>query len=260
MLQGKIIINTRPDGVDDQIGVALEALGAKVIAMPLIEIIPMPISYNTKLDIVQNNVYQWVVFTSRNGVDLFFHQIEWNQDILSLPFKTAVFGERTALALKEKGYNPDLVNVQNRAEDLSKELFALLHPDEKVLLVLGNLASDLMQEQLRVIVHVDRLNVYRTTFVQSTHDDIVQRIVQNRYDMIIFTSPSGVRSFLHHTDGIINLRELKAACIGTTTERTLLKAGISPLVVANPSGKTGLIKGIEGYFANSFLGNNDVNA
>jgi uroporphyrinogen-III synthase len=78
--------------------------------------------------------------------------------------------------------------------------------------------------------------------------------------MIIFTSPSGVQSFLHHTAGIINLRELKAACIGITTERTLLKAGISPLVVANPSGKTGLIKGIEGYFANSFLGNNDVNA
>jgi len=260
MLQEKIIINTRPDGVDDQIDVALKEIGVKVITMPLIEIIPMPISYNTKLDIVQNNGYQWVVFTSRNGVDLFFHQIEWNQDMLSLPFKTAVFGERTALALQEKGYNPDLINVQNRAEDLSKELLPLLHPDEKVLLVLGNLASDMMQEQLRTIVHVDRLNVYRTTFVQSIHDDIVQRIVQNKYDMIIFTSPSGVQSFLHHIAGIINLRELKAACIGITTERALLKAGISPLVVANPSGKIGLIKGIEGYFANSFLEKNDVNA
>jgi uroporphyrinogen-III synthase len=260
MLQGKIIINTRPDRADDQIGIALKELEAMVIAMPLIEIIPIPIPYNTRLNIVQNNVYQWLVFTSRNGVDLLFNQIEWNRDILSLPFKTAVFGERTALALKEKGYNPDLVNVQNSVEDLSNELFALLHPDEKVLLVLGDLASGLMQEQLRLIAHVDRLNVYRTAFVQTTHDDIVQRIVQNKYDMIIFTSPSGVQSFLHYTAGIINPGELKAACIGQTTERTLLKAGVSPLVVANPSGKTGLIKGIEGYFANSLLRNNDMNA
>lgn len=260
MLQGKIIINTRPDGADDQIGAALKGLGAIVISMPLIEITPVPISYKTRLDIVQNNVYKWLVFTSRNGVDMFFNQVSWNTNMPSLPFKTAVFGQRTALALEEKGYKPDLVNLQNSVEDLSNEIFVLLHPDDKVLLVLGNLASGLMQEQLQSIAHVERLTIYRTAFVQSIHDDIIQHIVQNKYDLIIFTSPSGVQSFLHHTAGSIKLRELKTACIGPTTEKALLQERISPVVVANPSGKAGIIKGIEDYFTNSFKKNNEVSA
>ncbi len=259
MLQGKIIINTRPEVADDKIGAALNELGARVIVLPLLDIVPIPIPQQMRWDIMQNNVYQWLVFTSRNGVDMLFNQIEWQFYTPTLPFKTAIFGERTALALKEKGYQPDLVNLQNSVEDLSNDLLFLLHPEENVLLVLGNLASDMLKEQLKPIVHVDRFNVYRTVSVQFMDEDIVQRIIENKYDMIIFTSPSGVESFSHHIGGRINPRELKTACIGTTTEKALLKKGITPLVIAKPSGKAGLIKGIDDYFSNALLNKKGCN-
>ncbi len=253
MLKGKIIINTRPDGFEDYIGKALTGFGAEVFQMPLIEIQPVEIPKIAVTNITKNNTYQWLVFTSKNGVDHFFNQIKINRNTKSFPFKTAVFGKRTAMALEEKGFNPDLVNRQNTSADLVKELYSKLKANEKVLLVLGDLANDLMEESLRTKVSVERLNVYHTHFIQSVESEILKRIEQDNYDMILFTSPSGFNSFKYHADKLINLSKLKIACIGPTTEDVILKEGIKPLFVANPSGMNGLINGILNYYSTSSL-------
>ena len=253
MVKGKIIINTRPSGSEDLIGKALIKLGAIVLSMPLVEIFPISISQNTLNKIKKPNTYQWLVFTSKNGVDIFFDQFGLPQNTNQLPFKIAVFGERTATALRRLGFEPDLVNLKNSSVDLASDLYTKLQNDYRVLLVIGDLASDLIEESLKSKVKVDRLNVYRTIFVQSIDNNILNLIVQNKYDLILFTSPSGFRGFLHHANNQINLRSLKIACLGPTTEKTILSEGITPLVVAKPSGRKGLINGIESYFANQSL-------
>lgn len=246
-MQGKIIINTRPDGSEDRIGEALRELGATVLSMPLTEIIPVDVAQRTLSDITRNH-YKWLVFTSKNGVDKLFDQLKLPITATTLPFKTAVFGQRTTIALRERGWNPDLVNTKNSADDLVNDLLPLLQPGERVLLVVGDLASDKMQEKLGAKVETERLNVYRTISIQTIDAKIIRRIARNEYDLILFTSPSGVNSFIHHTEGTIEMQQLKTAVIGLTTGKALLVKGITPLVVATPSGKEGLIKGIERYF------------
>jgi uroporphyrinogen-III synthase len=248
MLKGKIIINTRPEGSEDLIGNALKELGANVLVMPLIEILPVQIPKEVISDILKSKS-QWLVFTSKNGVDHLLNQLELNQKTKCLPFKTAVFGERTAMALKEKGIIPDLINLQNTSDDLLKELYPKIQYGEKVLLVLGDLATNLMEEKLKTKAQVERLNVYHTVSVQSIDPEILKLIQRNKYDLMLFTSPSGFNSFWHLTGNMINPASLKIACLGPTTEEAILAKGIKPLVVANPSGKAGLIKGVENFFA-----------
>jgi uroporphyrinogen-III synthase len=248
MLNGKIIINTRPEGSEDLIGNALKELGANVLVMPLIEILQFQIPKEVISDILKNR-YQWLVFTSKNGVDQLFNQLGLVQTSGKLPFKNAVFGERTALALKEKGFIPDLINLQNTSDDLIKDLYPRIRPGEKVLLVLGDLATNLMEEKLKSKAQVERINVYRTVSVQSVDEEILQLIVNNNYDLILFTSPSGFNSFWRLTEKLINPAFLKIACLGPTTEEAILAKGIKPVVVAKPSGRAGLIKGVEDYFA-----------
>ena len=247
MLKGKIIINTQYQHGDNPINLALQKLGATVLSMPLIAIYPIPVPENIKLDIIQNKMYNWLVFTSKNGVDAFFNQLDFNDK--TLPFKTAVFGERTALALENKGFSPDIANTGNSAGDLLNDLIPKLQSEDTVLLVLGNLASGLLEETLSKTINVKRLDVYRTVFAETINKKILQRIATNQYDLILFASPSGFKSFKHHAKTLIDLSALKIACLGPTTEEVLLSEGIRPLVVAKPSGKPGLIKGIKRLFA-----------
>ncbi len=248
MFNGKTIINTRPKGSDDHIGSALKDLGAKVLNMPLIEIIPVPVSNKAIQNLTKNNTYQWLIFTSKNGVNHLFDQINFDARIKSLPFKTAVFGKRTAMALKKKGFKPDIVNLQNTSADLLNDLNHEINANDKLLLVLGILASDLLEDSLKLSVSVERLNVYNTIFTKSINDEILSTIEHDNYDLILFNSPSGFNSFKYHTNKTIDLDKLKIACIGPTTKEVILTEGLKPLVVAKPSGKKGLINEIENYF------------
>lgn len=249
MLKGKIIINTRPIGSEDLIGNALKKFGATVLPMPLIKISQIPISQKLQLDITKNNNYQWLVFTSKNGVESLFDQLDFSENTKVLPFKTAVFGKRTAMALQDKGFNPTLVVEGNTSADLLNELLPKLQTGEKVLLVLGELASTILEDGLKPKVDVERLNSYCTEFVQSVDPKMINLVAENNYDLILFTSPSGFRSFIHHKIDKVDLHKLKIACLGPTTEEVILNKGIIPLIVAKPSGKVGLLQGMENYFS-----------
>ncbi len=251
MLDGKIIINTRPTGSEDLIGNALDKLGAVVLPMPLIETLQIPISQKLKLDITKNNTYQWLVFTSKNGIDSLFNQLDLAGNTPILPFRTAVFGNRTAAALQDKGFEPDLLVQGSTSAELLVGLLPRLQPDENVLLTLGNLASSVLEDGLKPNFGVDRLDVYRTEFVQSVETKMLVRIAENNYDLVLFTSPSGFKSFMHHASDRVDLHNLKIACLGPTTEEAILNKGLIPLIVAKPSGKVGLLKGVEQYFAKS---------
>jgi uroporphyrinogen-III synthase len=246
MLNGKIIINTRPEASDDQIAETLCKLNATVVSMPLIEISPIAIDKVLLRGIVQNEAFQWLIFTSKNGVDGFFDQLS---NPVKVSFRIAAYGLRTAEALQQQGYSADLVNQGNTGAELLNDLSPLLQNGDKVLVVTGNLAPDVLQNRLNEIVTAERLDVYHTQFVAKVPTETVQRIATGNYDLILFTSPSGVKSFVHHTQNKIDFAHLKAASIGPSTTKALLEVGIHPCVEATTSGKTGLITAIENYFA-----------
>ncbi|MDP4203529.1 MAG: uroporphyrinogen-III synthase, partial [Bacteroidota bacterium] len=219
MLNGKIIINTRPEASDDQIAEALCKLNATVVPMPLIEIKPIAIDKVLLYRIMQDGAFQWLIFTSKNGVDGFFDQLPKPE---KLPFRIAVYGLRTAEALQEQGYSADLVNQGNTGAELLDDLLPLLRKEDKVLIVTGNLAPDVLQDRLNEIVTAERLDVYHTQFVAKVPPQTVQRIASGDYDLILFTSPSGVKSFVHHVQNKVDFAHLKAASIGPSTTKALL--------------------------------------
>jgi len=222
MFQNKIIISTRPAGAPDQIGGALTALGATVLDMPLIEIVPINITQEILLGIFINKTYNWLIFSSKNSVEILFDQAKEFLTDNTLPFKTAVFGERTAISLRKLGFEPDLINDQNTSADLLRDLIPKIEQGDRLLLAAGNLATDLIEETITPIARIDRVDVYRTIFVKSVDGEILRRIPENRYDLILFTSPSGFKSFIHHTNGEIDLNGLKIACIGPSTHSAIL--------------------------------------
>ncbi len=252
MLTGKIIINTRPEGSKDLIGQALKELGAEVLHMPLIEIEPIPIPRNIQANITKTDGCHWLVFTSRNGVEMFFNQLTSAFHFDALNIKTAVYGRRTAMALEEHGIKADLINLKNTSADLLEDLCPQIQKSDKVLLVLGDLASNLLEEGLKDKADVARLDVYKTVFVQKANESLMARIKNDNYDLILFTSPSGFKSFMHHSGNATNNPPVKIACLGPTTETAILDYGMAPLVVAKPSGKVGLIRGIEQLFTDGF--------
>ncbi|MCF6342686.1 MAG: uroporphyrinogen-III synthase, partial [Bacteroidales bacterium] len=75
-MEGKVIINTRPAGTNDLIGEALQALGAEVLSMPMIEVRPEKLTAPALHTLTNARRTDWLVFTSRNGVDSFFDQYE----------------------------------------------------------------------------------------------------------------------------------------------------------------------------------------
>jgi uroporphyrinogen III methyltransferase/synthase len=98
----------------------LEELGAEIIEFPTIEIVP-PESYD-ELDksIYKIKTYDWLIFTSRNGVKYFFKRFfEKDRDIRDLKgLKICAIGTKTAEEIKKYGIKTDLIPDEFRAEGL----------------------------------------------------------------------------------------------------------------------------------------------
>lgn len=244
-MKQRIVINTRPLSDEDVISDKMKGLNITVLNMPLIKTVSLPIE-REKIDaIFYQKKYHWLIFTSKNGVDSFFDQIPENAKIL--PSKIAVYGERTSCELQKNGFTADVVNRGNTAKELVKDLLSSLKTNENVLLVLGNLAPDTLKNGLEGHCHTERLNVYET--MQETMDlEIERQILSDKYDLILFTSPSGVESFVNQIDKTFDIKAMQAASIGPVTTAALNKIGVIPKVEANPSGAEGLIEEIKKYF------------
>jgi uroporphyrinogen III methyltransferase/synthase len=106
VLEGKRILVTRPAGTAKRLTQKLERLGAIVIELPTIEILE-PVSYEIVDQAIQNlKEYDWVIFTSVNGVKYFFDRM-LDLDVSLKGPKVAAIGSATRVALKRAGREPD---------------------------------------------------------------------------------------------------------------------------------------------------------
>ncbi len=250
-LKNKVIITTRPNDEHDTLSKYLRAEGASVIEMPMIEISPVEISIKTKKYFHNINKYNWLIFTSKNGVIYFFQLLENITGSRELPHtvKTAVVGKKTAEELKKNGVEPTLVSSGNTSEALLNELKTrYIQKNEKVLLALGNLAGDILEKGISDFCEVSRINVYKTTKPGYVDKKVLQRISNQNYDIIIFTSPSGFNNFISFIEKEKHLKNLKIASIGKTTDSAILNKGYRPLITAKVSDADGLIHEIIEYF------------
>lgn len=200
-LQGRSLVVTRSQGQASELSQKLEALGAEVIGLPLISI-TKNIDAETAEDVFSEIAsYDWLVFSSPNGVRCFFEEFfERFKDIRSLGFiRIAAVGKSTAKEVERFFISVDLIPEEANADSLGDALVKTDSLDSaKVLVVSGNLGRDSLITKLdeaRAIV--DRFEVYKTEPTDLSKNPDAKVFREQGADAIIFTSSSGVTSFMN---------------------------------------------------------------
>lgn len=223
-LAGRRIALTRPAGSSAEWRAQLEALGAEVLELPLIQV-TREIDKATLHDVLSElGGYDWIVFTSANGVRFFFEEFRRiYDDIRALGLlRIAVVGEATAAAVREYWLRVECQPKKATGEALADELIATGGMDSaKVLVISGNLNRETLVtklEEARAIV--DRLQVYKTEETDLGADPVARDFRARGADAILFASPSAAQSFMDQAAALKLEPKAKrplAGSIGPTT-------------------------------------------
>jgi uroporphyrinogen III methyltransferase/synthase len=248
-LSGRRIVVTRSRAQASKLAGALRDLGADVYEMPLIKREPPP-DLREFAELVQDaHGYEWIVFTSANGVDSFFEIFDKLYDdareIGGARF--AAVGLATAQSLKQRHYHVDLVaedfHSDSLAETFRKETdvenvkILVVRPEETS----GSLAVNLT----KMGAIVDEAIAYRTVPETEDRTRARERFLEEGADLVVFTSSSTVRNFF-----ALKLPlppNLKFASIGPVTTKTLAEFKTKPSIEAKTHDINGLVDAIAAF-------------
>ncbi|WP_338750451.1 uroporphyrinogen-III synthase [Bacillus sp. FJAT-52991] len=223
-LGNKHILVTRPKGQAAPFIDKIKAAGGIAYAVPLIAFRPVHATGEAGV-VKQLCTYDWIILTSKNGVDFFFQRLkELGVDRTQIPARFAAIGTKTAAVLQEYGVKADYIPEKFSADQLAKEIELGLFQAQKVLIPKGNLARTTIAEALRKKgVQTDEWIVYETFFPVEEKSRLVDLLQKNQMDVITFTSPSAVRHFMDAVkEADISLSAV-IACIGPVTEAAVKK-------------------------------------
>ncbi len=225
-LAGKRILVTGSRSMVSEMEKALCPYGAETVAVSVIESRPI---WTKELQNVLGFVkdYQWAVFTSSNGVDLFFDLMREKEIDLRclMGLKFAAIGRKTADALKRHGLFCDFVPSDFSGADLAREWIPTLSKGERVLLLRARDGSPVLPEKLTEAgVDFADVPVYETWVDERRKEELNRGIRQADY--VTVASGSAVRALC----GMIEDKEgLKARVIsiGPSTTKAAEKMGLS---------------------------------
>src|SRR5213593_1346185 len=190
-LRGRRIVVTRAKDQAADLVRALEALGAEVSAVPVIRIEPLEDVEPLRRAMDRLATYRWIVFTSRNAVEIVCDRlVEWGLDPASLGrAAVAAIGPATAAALAQRGVAPVLVPSEHVAE---AALQAILDRGDvrgtRVLLPTALDARDVLPEGLRQAgALVDVIPVYRTVGETGNAKGLAAELLSGSIDAVTFT-------------------------------------------------------------------------
>ena len=232
-LTGRRIAVTRSKEQTSELAGKLTLLGAEVIELPLIRVTKFVDKQLLADVLLELGGYDWIVFTSANGVRYFFEEFHRIfDDIRSLGLlRFAAVGDSTAQEIAKHHIKIECQPKIATADALADELIATGSLDSaKLLIITGNLNRDTLVKKLeeaRAIV--DRLQVYQTEKTDLTEDPASADFRARGADAVLFASSSAVQSF---TDQAAALKLAAAAkkplagSIGPQTSETMKKVGL----------------------------------
>ena len=253
-LFGKRILVTRARQQASALVKGLSALGAECVEFPTIDIAP-PEDWNPVDQAIAGlDRYDWLVFTSVNGVDFFFKRLfENGKDARALGrIRTAVIGPATAQRLLDFGFKSDIVPKTYRAESVVEAFEAERMAGKRVLLPRAAEARPVLPQALvKMGATVDEITTYRTRRITDNDDTLLTRLENRQIDLITFTSSSTVRNFvsLLPADRIRDiLSTVTVASIGPITNQTAADLGVRVDITAKIYTILGLIRAIRTYY------------
>ena len=254
-LSGRTVVVTRAAAQAAPFVSLLEAAGARVLEAATIAIEP-PASW-APLDAALERLddYQWVVFTSVNGVRMVARRLDerglgWSGFASK---RVAAIGPATARALAVHGVRTELVPDEYRAEALVERLRAEVHPGDGVLLPRAARTRDLLVRELtRFGARVDEVPAYETHTVRDAAGPLRAALGAGEVDVVTFTSSSTVLSFVRLFSAEERERwfpRLTVAAIGPITRATAAEQGLATAIMPEEYTIPGLARAIEAYFS-----------
>ena len=251
-LFGQTIIVTRARAQASDLTKKLEALGAKVIEVPAIKIVPAADYGPLDKGIAELSSYKWLVFTSANGVEYFFERLNFaGKDARALAgVQLAAIGSATADALKAHGLTADLIPSAYKAEELAEALADKITAGDKILIARAKVAREVLPESLRKIgAEVNVVTAYETVADCENKDELLAALEDGSASVVTFTSSSTVTNLLKVLgDKAELLSKVALAAIGPITSETLQKHGFAPTIESEKYTIDGLVKAIREYY------------
>ena len=242
------VVVTRARAQAGELCEKLEALGADVIELPLVEIRPY-VDRDMTLEIfAEIGRYDWLVFTSANGVRHFFDPfLKAFRDLRALGvMRIACVGEATARPVRGFHLEVEICPETGTAEALAETMIDTGSVENaKVLVVTGNLNRDALVLRLEAAGGiVDTFQVYENVRADLTANPAAEDFRQRGADAVLFASSSAVQAFagqasaLQPADGA---RRPLAGSIGLRTSEAIRKAGLRADFEAKESTLDGLV-------------------
>lgn len=221
-LFGKKILVTRPKERSGTISQKLREAGAEVVEMPTIKTVPITGNQSLKEELFHLKEYQYLVFTSPAGVDVFFNLLkQYKIDIRSIgSAKIAAVGAGTQKEIRERGLCCELIPEIFDGEHLGILLGEQAKKDEKIIILrAGKGSQQLIQEIVkRTDALVVDMPIYETKY--EAH-----RFETGCFDMAVFTSASTVKGFAQAVEQL-DMTQVQAVCIGRQTEAAAKELGM----------------------------------
>ena len=245
-LFGKRIVVTRARGQAEALTERLRGLGAEVMELPTIEIRPAADYGPLDRAIASLSCYDWLLFTSVNGVRFFLERLDRSgSDLRSLRAKICAIGPATRAAVEALHLKVDLMGKEYVAESLLEAFAAQDLRGKRLLLPRAAVARDVLPVELtRRGAEVDVVEAYRTMVPGETAVQAHNLFSKARKpDCVTFTSSSTLRNFVS-TAGADVLKGVRVASIGPVTSQTAKELGLDIAAEAQPFTMDGLVAAV----------------
>lgn len=260
-LAGRTVMITRARAQASEFAAELEGYGARVVACPVIEIVE-PESYAPLDEAIENLFgYDWLVFTSTNGVEHFLRRLAARGlDVSELDeLHVCAIGAATAERLGEAHVHVDVVPEQFKAEGVYAALESYVGGREELsqknfLIPRAAVARDYLPRALEEAgARVDVVAAYRTVRPETTERARVEAmLVGGAVDCITFTSSSTVTNFAQlfdTTDLGDLLKGVIVACIGDITASTATHYGLRTDILPAEYTTRALARAVADYYS-----------
>jgi len=239
-IRGRTILITRAIAQSKELTSTLESRGARVLHCPTIEVIEPDSWHALDSAIERLDSYDWITFTSANGVAFFFQRLKAKS--ASYPADrviTFAIGPATATALRERNLRVTLTAEDSKAEGALTSIIHYAGSEEglrglKFLIPRARIARDYLPRQLaRFGAHVDAVETYQTVKPDVDGKEIIKLFEEQIIDATTFTSSSTVSNFASIV-GMDDLSQLLqrtlVACIGPVTAKTAAEYGLTRIL------------------------------
>ncbi|UJL44981.1 uroporphyrinogen-III synthase [Virgibacillus sp. NKC19-16] len=247
-LHEKKVLITREKKQAEAFSSKVLAYGGIPIEVPLLKILCKDLRENKR--ILENvDRYEWIFFTSSNGVNCFF-QLAKRYQVNNEIFKNkrlAAVGHKTENALKNFGFTADFVPTTYNADTMASEFLSRYTVSDPILLVRGNRSRDVLPiEFSKHGILYDSACVYEISYNYQMTDRLNAILRENTFDFVTFTSPSTVEAFVEMT---AVPSDVTCVCIGTTTQKRAYELGFTSILTAEEFTIDGMLLCISNYIA-----------